>query len=118
MKFTGRQFLHLSFWRYGPSSSEYFSRPFKSLSYLDDDQGKLLIIAAYSASLSPLVHSLVDLDPRTSGILALFFFLLSMVWNELGRGKDIIASDRVVRLNAGSHKFVKIGLALSGILII
>lgn len=118
MKFTGRQFLHLSFWRYGPSSSEYFSRPFKSLSYLDDDQGKLLIIAAYSASISPLVHSLVDLDPRTSGILAVFFFLLSMVRNELGRGKDIIASDRVVRLNAGSHKFVKIGLALSGILII
>lgn len=51
-------------------------------------------------------------------LLALFFFLLSMVWNELGKGKDNITSDLMVKLNARSHKFVKIGLALSGILII
>lgn len=35
-------------------NSEYFSSLLKSLSNLDDDQGKLLIIAAYSASLSTL----------------------------------------------------------------
>jgi len=48
---------------------------------LFSDNG-LLVLGVYAASLSPVLHSIVDFDLRTSGGFALFLFLSSMVWHE------------------------------------
>ena len=45
----------------------------------DLSENEILTIGIYIASLSPLIHSLVDLDLRTSGVYALFMFLSSHV---------------------------------------
>lgn len=48
---------------------------------LFSDNG-ILVLGVYAASLSPILHSIVDFDLRTSGVFALFLFLSSMIWRE------------------------------------
>jgi len=48
---------------------------------LFSDNG-LIVLGVFAASISPLLHSMVDFDLRTPGVLALFLFLSSMVWHE------------------------------------
>jgi len=42
----------------------------------------LFVLGVFAASFSPLLHSIVDFNLRTSGVLALFLFLSSMLWHE------------------------------------
>ena len=44
-----------------------------------------LLIGIYAASIIPIVHSIVDYDLRTPGVLALFLFLSSFIWHEADR---------------------------------
>jgi len=45
----------------------------------------LFVLGVYAASISPLLHSIVDFDLRTPGVFALFLFLSSIIWHETER---------------------------------
>ncbi|TFB11135.1 tetratricopeptide repeat protein [Candidatus Marinimicrobia bacterium MT.SAG.3] len=78
---------------------------------LFSDKG-LLVIGVYAATLSPILHSIVDFDLRTSGVFALFLFLSSMVWHESEKLKIVAPVNLNVNSKFLPYSILKIVLGL------
>jgi len=71
-----------------------------------------LIIGIYVASLSPLIHSLVDFDLRSSGVFALFLFLSSYVLYEIEKHDLNIAHKYNTSIHLRVNKILKVSFLL------
>ncbi|TFB13950.1 hypothetical protein E3V33_00125 [Candidatus Marinimicrobia bacterium MT.SAG.4] len=78
----------------------------------------LLVLGVYAATLSPILHSIVDFDLRTSGVFALFLFLSSMIWHESENLKIISPINLNVNSKYLPYSILKIVLAILALFIL